>query len=49
VDDGFRPRLLSEVAREHVLRTLRHFGDDRDRATRELGITLEQLEAVIAG
>ncbi len=47
VRDGFTPRKLNEVVREHVLRTLEHFEDDRTKAAQKLGITVEELGRVI--
>ena len=40
----FMPRKLEEVIREHVARTLDHFGGDHEMAARELGIALDELE-----
>jgi two-component system response regulator HydG len=40
----FMPRKLAEVIREHVIRTLEHFGGDRETAATELGISLDELE-----
>jgi DNA-binding NtrC family response regulator len=42
--DEFKPRRLEEVLKEHVEKTLRHFGQQKDLAARELGIPLKELE-----
>jgi len=40
----FMPRKLEEVIREHVARTLEHFGGDHEKSAEELGISLDELE-----
>jgi DNA-binding NtrC family response regulator len=42
--EGFKPRKLDEVIREHLQRTLDHFGQRRDLAAEELGIPREELD-----
>jgi DNA-binding NtrC family response regulator len=41
---AFQPRSVEEVVREHVSRTLEHFGGDRDRAVEALGIAAKELD-----
>ena len=40
----FMPRKLEEVIKEHVAKTLEHFGGDREKTAEELGISLNELE-----
>ncbi len=47
VELGFTPRKLSEVIREHVLKTIEHFDHRRDVAAEELGIPPEELERLL--
>jgi transcriptional regulator with PAS, ATPase and Fis domain len=42
----FRPRRLEDVIRDHVERTLEHFGRDKEIAARELGISLDELDRI---
>jgi DNA-binding NtrC family response regulator len=42
--EGFRPRRLDEVIREHVHRTLEHFGQQRDATAEALGISREEMD-----
>ena len=44
---AFQPRRIEEVVREHVSRTLEHFGGDRDRAAEALGITAKKLDKLL--
>jgi two-component system response regulator HydG len=48
-DDGFIPRPLRDFQREHIQRTLSHFGNNRVRAARELGISQDELDALLGG
>jgi len=43
----FRPRKLNEVVRDHVAKTVRHLGDDREKAAVELGITAEEVDDIL--
>jgi DNA-binding NtrC family response regulator len=45
----FEPRKLADVAREHVLQMLDYFGDDREKAAKELGIKVDKLNKIING
>ncbi len=42
----FLSRKLNEVIKEHVALTLKHFGQDREKAAQELGISLEELDRI---
>ncbi|MCK4302772.1 MAG: sigma-54-dependent Fis family transcriptional regulator, partial [Candidatus Eisenbacteria sp.] len=42
-EDGFRPRKLEDVQREHIARMLQYYGNDRAQTATELGITLEEM------
>ena len=44
----FAPRKLSEVKRDHVLKTLEHFGGDREKAADELGIPLCEIDVILS-
>ena len=46
-EEGFRPRKLEEVKREYVGRTLAHFKGDREKAAEALGISLEEVKALL--
>jgi hypothetical protein len=41
--EEFIPRKLQGVVRDHILRTLRHFGNTKDVAAREQGISVDEL------
>jgi DNA-binding NtrC family response regulator len=41
--EGFVPRPLKDVELEHILRTLQHFGGNKSRAARVLGISRQTL------
>jgi DNA-binding NtrC family response regulator len=43
VEIGFTPRRLEDVVKEHVLKTLQHFGNSKEAAARELGISVEEV------
>jgi DNA-binding NtrC family response regulator len=45
---GFQPRPMTDVQREHARRMLSHFGNDRERAAREMGVTAADLDAWLA-
>jgi len=49
IETAFRPRRLEDVVREHVARMLEHCRGDRERAARELGVTAEQVSAILGG
>ncbi len=42
--EGFKPRKLEEVVREHVQKTFEHFGSRKDVAADALGISREELD-----
>ncbi|MCK4236779.1 MAG: hypothetical protein KAX38_06645, partial [Candidatus Krumholzibacteria bacterium] len=44
--EAFLPRRLDDVIKEHVMRTLEHFGQDREAAVKRLGISLEEIERI---
>ena len=44
---GFRPRPLHEMEREHVLHMVRFFGENQERAARELGISCDRLADIL--
>jgi DNA-binding NtrC family response regulator len=46
---GFTPRPLQDVVREHVLATLKHYGNRKEVAARELGISLQELDRIMGG
>ena len=46
---GFRPRKLVEIEREHVSRMLAHFNDDKARAAESLGMSVEEMDAILGG
>jgi transcriptional regulator with PAS, ATPase and Fis domain len=46
-EDGFRPRTLEEVQREHAARMLQYYSNDRSQTAAELGITLEEMNAIL--
>jgi len=47
VGEMFQPRKLDVVVREHVLGTLRHFGQDHQKAAATLGIAQEEIDRII--
>ncbi|KPK78125.1 MAG: hypothetical protein AMJ79_00690 [Phycisphaerae bacterium SM23_30] len=47
--EGFRPRRLEEVIKEHVQNTLEYFGQDRQKAAERLGVPLEEIDRIIGG
>jgi DNA-binding NtrC family response regulator len=46
-EEDFIPRKLEDVIREHVERTLKHFGMQKDPAAEELGISVDELNKII--
>lgn len=46
--EEFKPRQLDDVVRDHVLRTLEHFAGSKEMAARELGISVDELDRIIA-
>ena len=46
---GFRPRKLVEIEREHVSRMLAYFRNDRPKAAEALGMSVEEMDAILAG
>lgn len=47
--EGFRPRKLAEIQREHVAKMLVYFEGDRAKAAEALGMSEEEMEAVLNG
>jgi DNA-binding NtrC family response regulator len=47
VEEDFIPRKLDAVIREHVERTLKHFGMQKEPAAKELGISVDELNRII--
>lgn len=41
----FIPRSIDDVLREHVVKMLKHFGGDKSKTCRVLGITNKTLQA----
>jgi DNA-binding NtrC family response regulator len=48
IKETFVPRKLDDVVREYVMQTLEHFSGRRDLAARELGITVEEIDRIMA-
>ena len=46
-DETFQPRKLDEVIKEHARAALKHFNQDRTRAARNLGISIEEINRII--
>ncbi|MFA4985788.1 MAG: sigma-54 dependent transcriptional regulator [Candidatus Brocadiia bacterium] len=44
----FRPRKLQVIAREHIMRMLLFFGNDRARTAAELGVSLETMDKILS-
>jgi DNA-binding NtrC family response regulator len=47
IEAGFTPRRLKDVVREHVVKTLAHFGQSKEAAARELDVSLEELDRIM--
>jgi len=47
--EGFRPRKLADIQREHVAKMLVFFEGDRAKAAEALGMDEEEMEAVLSG
>jgi len=48
VGDSFHPRKLDSVIRDHVARTLDHYGNDTRKAAEELGISTDDLDRLLS-
>ena len=49
VPEIFTPKTLDDAAREHVARTLEYFENDREKAARKLGISVEKIDEILSG
>ncbi len=47
--EGFRPRKLAEIQREHVAKMLTYFNGNREKAAEALGMGEEEIENVLGG
>jgi DNA-binding NtrC family response regulator len=48
-EEAFQPRKLDDIVKEHVVQTLEHFGQDKGKAARRLGITAEEIDQILKG
>jgi DNA-binding NtrC family response regulator len=47
--EGFRPRKLAEIQREHVAKMLAYFNGDREKAAEALGMGEEEMASILNG
>ena len=44
---AFKPRKLSDVEHEHVLKMLDYYNDDKEKAAEKLGIPIDEMNAIL--